>query len=400
MRAFEFLNEKWSQKYKSSINCSNPKGFSQKAHCAGRKKDESVVEAEAAAPKKVGREFNHLEDLVFTEPNGAIKAIEILKSLAQPETSITIKWDGNPTVYWGRDEDGTFRMVGKNNWGREEGKSASPEDLKQFIMSRGKGEDWREKFASDMAALWPVFEKATPADFRGYVYGDILFHPGKPYQGADGRISFTPNQTTYAVLGNSDIGRSLAKAKIAVAAHKQFGYFGDKTGEDFDNPEIFASNPELKVFGLTTVSTRPAVSADNLGRIQALAKNQQAINKLLAPVAGMGYLQSEIYTFVNTQSKAKQLDNINTDAFMQFVGKTPVKAAKIAAHSEQHPGVMDTMFALVKEIMAAKDEVIRELDSAEGDITATTGGKPGGEGYVAGGSKLVPRDRWTPFRAD
>jgi 5S rRNA maturation endonuclease (ribonuclease M5) len=30
--------EKWSQKYKKSINCSNPKGFSQKAHCAGRKK--------------------------------------------------------------------------------------------------------------------------------------------------------------------------------------------------------------------------------------------------------------------------------------------------------------------------------------------------------------------------
>ena len=28
----------WSEKYKKSINCSNPKGFSQKAHCAGRKK--------------------------------------------------------------------------------------------------------------------------------------------------------------------------------------------------------------------------------------------------------------------------------------------------------------------------------------------------------------------------
>jgi hypothetical protein len=32
------VNEKWSAKYKSSINCANPKGFSQKAHCAGRKK--------------------------------------------------------------------------------------------------------------------------------------------------------------------------------------------------------------------------------------------------------------------------------------------------------------------------------------------------------------------------
>ena len=30
--------KKWSNKYKKSINCANPKGFSQKAHCAGRKK--------------------------------------------------------------------------------------------------------------------------------------------------------------------------------------------------------------------------------------------------------------------------------------------------------------------------------------------------------------------------
>ena len=28
----------WSKKYKQSIDCNNPKGFSQKAHCAGRKK--------------------------------------------------------------------------------------------------------------------------------------------------------------------------------------------------------------------------------------------------------------------------------------------------------------------------------------------------------------------------
>ena len=34
----DYIEEKWSAKYKSSINCSNPKGFSQRAHCAGRKK--------------------------------------------------------------------------------------------------------------------------------------------------------------------------------------------------------------------------------------------------------------------------------------------------------------------------------------------------------------------------
>jgi len=31
-------NEAWSQKYKKSIDCNKPKGFSQKAHCAGKKK--------------------------------------------------------------------------------------------------------------------------------------------------------------------------------------------------------------------------------------------------------------------------------------------------------------------------------------------------------------------------
>jgi hypothetical protein len=34
----DYLDEKWSAKYKRSINCANPQGFSQKAHCQGRKK--------------------------------------------------------------------------------------------------------------------------------------------------------------------------------------------------------------------------------------------------------------------------------------------------------------------------------------------------------------------------
>ncbi len=42
MKIAEIITEKWSQKYKSSINCNNPKGFSQKAHCAGRKKTNEV----------------------------------------------------------------------------------------------------------------------------------------------------------------------------------------------------------------------------------------------------------------------------------------------------------------------------------------------------------------------
>ena len=50
MRANEFITEKWSQKYKSSINCSHPKGFSQKAHCAGKKKHNESITMEMTCP--------------------------------------------------------------------------------------------------------------------------------------------------------------------------------------------------------------------------------------------------------------------------------------------------------------------------------------------------------------
>ena len=49
MKSKDFLNDEWSQKYKRSINCASPKGFSQRAHCAGRKKNEGITEAESDA---------------------------------------------------------------------------------------------------------------------------------------------------------------------------------------------------------------------------------------------------------------------------------------------------------------------------------------------------------------
>ena len=61
------LSEKWSQKYKKSIDCNNPKGFSQRAHCQGRKKkelDEYSRTLKNARRQNVGIRF----------PKSAIKA--------------------------------------------------------------------------------------------------------------------------------------------------------------------------------------------------------------------------------------------------------------------------------------------------------------------------------------
>lgn len=38
----DILKEEWTDKYKRSIDCDNPKGFSQRAHCQGKKKHEEL----------------------------------------------------------------------------------------------------------------------------------------------------------------------------------------------------------------------------------------------------------------------------------------------------------------------------------------------------------------------
>jgi len=59
------IEEKWSEKYKRSIDCNNPKGFSQRAHCQGRKKTNESEEytkelinlAHSAITRKKGKDY-------------------------------------------------------------------------------------------------------------------------------------------------------------------------------------------------------------------------------------------------------------------------------------------------------------------------------------------------------
>lgn len=72
----EYLDEVWSGKYKKSIDCNNPNGFSQKAHCAGRKK---VNEDEARIPRKPGQPANsnkHSDLYTDENPKGTIHGLK------------------------------------------------------------------------------------------------------------------------------------------------------------------------------------------------------------------------------------------------------------------------------------------------------------------------------------
>jgi hypothetical protein len=348
---------------------------------------------------KVGREYQHLEDLVFVDGSaGANEAADILDKLGTDSGDVAIKWDGNPTIYWGREPNGQFVLVGKNGWGRN--KSTTADDLSSFIKGSGKGEEWREKFGDDMAGVFNVMEAATPQDFRGYVYGDLLYHPGKPFSATDGKIQFTPNLVTYTVDTKSPLGERIANSTVGVVVHTKYEEFGSNSSTPISDVDEL-NGQGVVVLGQTYVAHQPKVDTSQVKSIRATAnKNAQVIDSFLAPVAGLSDMKNIIYTYVNHMSRTQQLKNIE-NGFFDWLSTSKVSAnkqTKIQELSKQSPKALPAIFGLVKQIMIVKDNIIDQLDDADADVKATTKGKKGGEGYVALGSKtkLVPRQRWQP----
>jgi len=74
----ELLSEKWTDKYKRSINCKSPKGFSQKAHCAARKKRKKGLKTKSKSPFNEsvlleGSKYQILIDKLGLTPEAAAK---------------------------------------------------------------------------------------------------------------------------------------------------------------------------------------------------------------------------------------------------------------------------------------------------------------------------------------
>jgi hypothetical protein len=91
MKTFKQFQEGWSNKYKKSIDCSNPKGFSQKAHCAGRKKKSMNEMNSPRIPKKSGqpdKSDKHSDLYTDEDPKGTIQGLGF-KDVATAKASIS-----------------------------------------------------------------------------------------------------------------------------------------------------------------------------------------------------------------------------------------------------------------------------------------------------------------------
>lgn len=172
MRAKEFVNEKWSEKYKRSINCAHPKGFSQRAHCQGRKKNEDLNEFAPGGGSDSGDYFRTLASAWY---NGVYDAGNLQKGIKSQEDIERLLQRGivcpdGRTRKYGIDYNSTFDGVVISSddyyehsdyndkgqevdsrtgqpWGPYDYMEFKDEELDEGIIARtiARGKDWLER---------------------------------------------------------------------------------------------------------------------------------------------------------------------------------------------------------------------------------------------------------------
>ena len=215
-------NEGWSDKYKKSIDCNNPKGFSQKAHCAGRNKQESKMSLKLE--ELVGKKLTEAQ---FDEAAGEKDACY---------HKVKARYDVWPSAY----ASGALvkcRKVGAKNWGNKSKKEGVNED--QCLCE----------------ACWKGYTKKGMKKMFGKMYPNCVKNESYDIWNEDGSFGYTMTglieaeyQGRKVKLGKPMQGDS-KKFKVYVKNDKgnvvkvNFGQGGDAKGGTM---RIRKSNPKAR----------------------------------------------------------------------------------------------------------------------------------------------------------
>jgi hypothetical protein len=335
--------------------------------------------------------IEHLEDLVFEKGTRGIReALAIINAAAEntAETT-TVKWDGKPAIIWGRRPDGRFVLTDKSGFLAKgyDGLATSPDQLAR-IQNMRSGE--RGELIGIYARLWPMLESATPANFRGYVQGDLLYTEQPPEQA--GAYVFKPNFIEYRIPASSKLGQAIGQSEVGIAVHTRYAD-PQASAEPIKNIK-FNPHPGLLLIEPTQKDIKNVTPSKKLERElrSVVAQHGAAIDSLFNPAdlraAGITDLPQLCKRYINSRIDT-DYSNLLAD-FGPWLQKsvTPRKYNNIVEYLQSPRSNLDgisaafTSFLLLHEI---KTDMLNQLDRQQ----------PGQEGWViasdAGRAKLVNR---------
>lgn len=374
--------------------------------------------------ESVGREFQHIEDLVYIYGiEGARRALERLETIGKSSEHMEVKWDGSPAIIFGRDENGTFHFGDKYS---KEVVDSGDKVYQQYVGRSGANvTDERKRFAADMGALWNLYEQATPRDYRGFIEAGLLYKTTPPLN-SQGEYVFQPNTVIYNVDKDSPLGKRIGASISGAAATAYFDNLPALGGSRIttDLPRLIegvGSKDVVIVSPKYATEVRAQVPPEKLQQVKNFINSAAGrIEKFITPsqewIESYPDVQTAtkkwrevIYKYVNSQvDNPGGLETLGNN-MAQWAETDPIltKARRPMAINKikQDVSGMKATFLAVRAIMHLKDMIVDQIENRTlgslGIRAELPGGVPGGEGFVSdplGGSqplKFVKRGTFT-----
>ena len=376
--------------------------------------------------------MEHLEDIVFDGGvDGARQSIQFLIKLrdslsgySKQKINATIKWDGAPAIFVGKDpSDGQFFVAKKGIFNK------TPKVYKTDA-------EVDADTSGDLSVkLKTALKKLKGMQFDGVLQGDFLYTASDLKTATVGGvkyITFHPNTIVYAVPYNSSLGKRIRNSSMGVVWHTAYSgrsfesmsaSYGGINVKKLDNiRDVFMADADFN-----DVSGNALMTADETKAVtQALSKAGKAFRKVNARslnlIANNSDLNGLLKVYQNRLIKTKgvMIKNPNAHAkglinyLLDYEKKELAKrktdrgkgqfALKFKPVKEwmanTAPSQIAAMYALQMYIVEAKLLIINKMNQASKLKTFLKTNKgwriTGEEGYVAidrisGAVKLVDR---------
>lgn len=262
--------------------------------------------------------MTHAEDMLLNHGyDGAVSALNhfesVRKMLAKGKGDrgkVTVKWDGSPAIFVGVDPtDGQFFVGTKAVLSKEPKYIKSPADAKKYYSEQ-------PELANKLVA---AYKSLRNLGITGILQGDLMFTEGDVKEETiDGEpyLTFTPNTITYAVPANSELAKTIRRAKIGVVFHTTHGAgealrdtgmsFGVDLSELRHTPDVWMDDATYKDY-TGVASLTPEEDAFLKKEISAAASRVKKLGKKgINTVLGNSDFKSNIQPFINKRVRSGQ----------------------------------------------------------------------------------------------
>lgn len=214
----------------------------------------------------------------------------------------------------------------------------------------------------------------------GIFQGDLMFTPDiKKKETIDGEPhwTFQPNTIKYAVPVNSELGKTIGKAKIGILFHTQY------TGDSIDNLSAnFRINLDAYMKKTKDVWWSDTYFKDVSGTANFTASESKELQKDMVNLKQVGRglksimnrvsknadMVSAMSQYINSKVRAGNI-SINTSELLDFVQTTlktsEVKRESISKFIHDHKYDIDELFQFHRQIAGVKLKVVRKLESVQ-----------------------------------